>query len=478
MGFIICLTFMEGITMARPSFKIDPARLRSLREESNQTQLEVANRAHFLLKKPSTASEKTILNVYQRIEHTGKTSKRMADAIAQVFDVSVEILQGVGTPKDSADIIKQVRQQLQEQRDSVKNLTLLDALKKHVAEYAPPLDEDTMFYEFASDIAIQIEAAQIGHDSNEIARLEEITGWSKAQLQGLGGVEGHWLFLNKSRVAHETVVTQGISSVINTIYQSFINRHDVLSNGDSSITLTRSLPWIHVEIGHPIYSNLNCKFSFVRCKPYVNGFKWVNPTWRDEYWLENLKNWAFQHISFFTDFDGNHYPRDLFNLRFAIQEINRKRGTRRIAYSKGSLDELPEDVFKRFKAEASSHYIVIEWLASGLAYSLAPHLTKFPTECWRIEIGAGQILIHLDIPYKLMHKYTEKSYDISYLIKLVEEVSAGTYLPTPWPNSSVELVFSKLKDRLFREYDNPFSALQFNDFSNHDTDIDNSTEAK
>lgn len=464
--------------MARPSFKIDPTRLRSLREESNLTQFQVAKKVHCLLEKKDDADEQVILNVYQRIERTGSTSKKTAHAIAQLFDVSVEILQGNATPEEPEAIISQIRRQLQEQRDSANNPALLEALKNHFAEYEQQLDEEDMLRDFAGDIARQIEATQIGHDSDEIERLVAVTGWSEVQLQELGTIDGHWLLLERSQVAYQTVLARGMSEVMYKIEDSFNNNHRNLHQGDTSITFVRSLPWMHIEITHPRHSRLNCKFSFVRCKPNANGFKWINPTWRDEYWLDSLKDWAFRNISFLTDFDGNHYPRDVYNLRFGIQEINHKKRTRRIAYSTGFLEELPEDVFKRFKAEGESHFIVIDWLASGVADSLAPHLRMLPPECWQIGTGNGQIFIHLDIPYRLMHAYKEQFYDISYSIKLVEEVTAGKYRAVPWPNSCVERVISKFKERLFTEYDNPVNSLQFNDLPYDVSDIDSSTEAK
>lgn len=471
---------MEGITMARPSFKIDPARLRSLREESNQTQLEVANKAHLLLKKPSTASEKTILNVYQRIEHTGKTSKKMADAIAQVFDVSVELLQGIGALEEPEEIISQVEQQLLLQRNIGNNDTLLHALNNHFASYETQLGEDYMFREFAEDIARQISSIQIalqfGHDADEIASLVAITGWTEDELKKLGDIDGHWLFLERARLAEQTIVTQRMSAVCYEIQERFANNHLRLHEGDISITFVRSLPWLHIEVTHPTQSLFNCKFSFVRCKPNTNGFKWVNPSWRDDYWLNDLKDWAFRNASFITDFDGNHYPGDLYNLRLEIQEINQTNGTRRVAYSKGYLEELPGEVLERFKAAGESHFLVIDWLASGCADSLAPHLRKLPHDCWKIRNGYGLIVIEPDLPYRLGITTKKQSYDNKYSVKLVEEVSAGKYRPAPWPNRFIEHVISKFKDRLFRENDSFDNDLQFNGLPHDDSDL--SVEAK
>lgn len=473
------LSFMEDIILARPSFKIDPVRLRGLREESNLTQLQVANEVHMLLGKPMITAKNTILNVYQRIEHTGKTSKNMAHAIAQVFDVSIEILQGEGTPEDSTDIIDLIKGQLVKQMNTAKNQTLLDALKIHFAGYDPQLDEDTMFDDYVKDVAAQIEAAQLGHDSNEIARLIALTGWSKAQLQELSAIDGHWLLLTRSWQMHETQFVQGILNVMDSIEVNFKD-HSMLRSGDTRIIFSRSLPWFHIEVIHPLYSQIKCKFSFVRCKPNVDGFKWVNPTWRDEFWLDNLKDWAFRSTRFFTDFDGENYPRNLYNLRFEIQEINSINGTKRIGYSKGYLEELPELVLQNFKNEGKSHLIVVDWLTSGFAQSLAPHLSTFPRECWEIVGRAGGLAIYLNIPLKMWLTNKELISGIKYTIKLVEEVSAGTYRSVPWPDSSVKDVISKLEKNVFQTYDENDNTvvLQFNNLPHDESNIESSTEAK
>ena len=73
-----------GQTLARPTFKIDQNRLRSLREESQLTQLTVAKQVHGILKKSAQTADATILSSYQRIERTGKTSKATAAALVGI----------------------------------------------------------------------------------------------------------------------------------------------------------------------------------------------------------------------------------------------------------------------------------------------------------------------------------------------------------------------------------------------------------
>ena len=61
----------------------------------------MAQQVHGILGKATQPADETIRNTYQRIERTGKTSKAMAAALAQVFETTVEILQGGDVPEDS-----------------------------------------------------------------------------------------------------------------------------------------------------------------------------------------------------------------------------------------------------------------------------------------------------------------------------------------------------------------------------------------
>jgi transcriptional regulator with XRE-family HTH domain len=430
--------------LARPTFKIVAKRLRSLREESPLTQLKVAKQAHAILGKSTKTDDATILSSYQRVERTGNTSKVMAAALAQVFETTVEILQGGDVPEDSADVVARIEQQLREQKNSGNNLALLHAFAQHVKTYDRPIDEDDCMREFAHDIGTQIEAAQIGQNLSEIARLVELTGWSAEQLR-LGGVHGHWLLLtSKMRGSRETEIVLGTSEVMYRIRKT-AEEHMKWSESDGRISLRSSLPWFHVEIAHPRIPIWRCEFSFVRCKPEVNGLKWVNPTWRDQFWLEEpLKEWAFSHANFFTGFDGEVMPDDVRRLRFRVVERDAKGEFQRVAYSKGDLEELPEQVFQNFKAEGISHSLVINWLANGLARSLPPLLTSYPPECWSIRIGTCHIAILLDIPFSLVRANNELIYGngIKYSIDLVEETSPGVYQVAPWRDDSVAKVGS------------------------------------
>lgn len=452
--------------MARPTFKIDPKRLRSLRQESSLTQVEVARQAHAILGKPTQTADATILSSYQRIERTGNTSKAMAAALAQVFKATVEVLQGGNVPEDSAAVISRIERQLREQKSLGGNLALEHAFIQHVQTYVGTTNEDDCMRDFAEDIGVQIETAQIGQNPSEIARLAELTGWSSKQLQQPDGVHGHWLLLTSVYGSRETEIVLSVSAVMSQIrktVEKWVKWHE----SDGCISLRFSLPWFHVDIAHPNIKHRRLTFSFVRCRPEVSGLKWVNPTWRDQFWLEDpLQNWAFSNANFFTGFDGKVIPEDVRQLRFRVLERDGKGDFQRVAYLKSDLEEeLPEQNFQDFKAEGSSHSLAINWLANDLARSLAPHLTAYPPECWKIRAGNCHIDILLDIPFRLLRTNNELVYcnGIRYSISLVEETSPGIHQSAPWRDDSVAEVSSLLEKHLFEKHDGleHKEALQF-----------------
>lgn len=450
--------------MTRPTFKIDPKRLLDMRKELDLTQREVAKRVHEILGKSAQTADTTLVTTYQRIERTGNTSQARAVALAKVLGTTVEILQGGDVPEDSADFVSRIEQQIREQKASGNNPTLERALGQHIKTYTGPIDEGDCMRDFAEDIGVQIEVAQIGQNSSEIARLAALTGWSEDQLQKPGSVHGHWLLLTTEDGSRETEIVLGVLAILSRIQES-LEEWTKWHESDVRITLSRSILWFHVDIAHPRITEMHCKFSFVRCKPEVSGLKWVKPTWRDQFWLKNLlSEWASK-ANLFTDFEGKSRPDDVRQLRLRVRERDAKGVFHRVAYSKGDLDELPEQVFQNFKTDGNSHALVINWLASGLARSLAPLLSAYPRECWSIWSGICQISILLELPYRLLRTNNDliNCNGIRYSIDLVEETSPGVYRSAPWRDSSVADVTSLLEKRVFEHHDDidGEEALQF-----------------
>lgn len=436
-----------------------------MRDESLLTQLKVAKLVQVALGKGNQTADDTILSSYQRIERTGKTSKKMAAALAEVFATTVGILQGGDVPEDATDFVDRIEQQLGEQKKSGKNLALIHALAQRAQTSDKTADEDDGIREFATDLAAQIEVAQIGQDSEEIARLADLTGWSEVQLRKPGGVHGHWILLTTVHGSRDTEIVLGVHDIRYRIAETS-KKWMAFSESDVRISLRRSLPWFRVDMVHPRIPAVSCRFSFARCRPEVGGLKWVNPNWRDEFWLEEpLKEWAFSNANFVTALDGSTVPSDVRRLRLRVLERNAKGGLNRVAYSKGHLDDLPEQVFKNFKAEGHGHSIVINWLVRSFAQTLTPHLAAYPREYWTIRAGTCHIAILLDLPIRLLMANRELigSDGIKFRLDLVEETSPGVYLSAPWRDSSIAEVCSLLEKRVFQtpDDDDQVETLQF-----------------
>ncbi|MBP8278363.1 MAG: helix-turn-helix transcriptional regulator, partial [Propionivibrio sp.] len=82
--------------MGRPSFKIDHKRLRELREYKGLTQADLASELCKRLDLEQDEDSRTVS--YRRIEAQGKTSRKRAEAIAQILDVTLAELEGIVPP--------------------------------------------------------------------------------------------------------------------------------------------------------------------------------------------------------------------------------------------------------------------------------------------------------------------------------------------------------------------------------------------
>ena len=108
--------------MGRPSFKIDRKRLRELREDKGLTQADVASELCKRLGVDQKEDSRTVS--YRRIEAQGRTSRKRAEAIAQILDVKLAELEGI-VPPDPWSYANRIRDLLAEQLRQV--LTAVDS---------------------------------------------------------------------------------------------------------------------------------------------------------------------------------------------------------------------------------------------------------------------------------------------------------------------------------------------------------------
>lgn len=423
--------------MGRPTFTIDRMRLRDLRAESGKTLLTVAKELHEKLgKKNHPSTDATLTNDYQRIERTGRTSRQRAEALAGIFGVTVEVLQGKGAPEPVAYLAR-ISALLRERLSNNTNVALIRALDRF-ADNGEPSDESIA--SLAEDIGRQIEAAQLGRNPAELAELAELTGLPESELLKPANVEGYWLVIANGRGIHHTKLVHGVAGVVWEAREIGEKLH--WRGSDGSVRMFRDEPWFRVELGRGRDRKDVIRIDFVRCAPTDGtGIRWVKATWRDRFMFEHaFKTWAYSVANFVTDFDGHQSPAgDVRRLRLLVTEYERStyRPTGRMVIS-GYLEELHAKTFESFRQENSTHALVQNWLIGDLKRALSPYFAEHPRQCWQIRRCAQQVVIDLDEYRARKRPILDCHHGIKYSIDLLEEVADHEFASVPWRDKDVE----------------------------------------
>lgn len=457
----------------RPSFSIRPDRLKALREQAGLTQMALALQV-FGVKKPGEKSDpRTVANIYQRVETTGKTSKQAARNIAEVLaqklgqdpEKTLASLCG-GAPEAPPDRVKEIENRLREQHLSGGNPALQLALQRQRQSDQP--DEDNVcIEELARRIAFQLETAQLEQRREELAKLAELTGWTVDELLRPNSLHGHWLLNTNTLVQRETATREteillGVSEVVSKIQKAGTEWFGERAQMDASIELTEDAPWFRVTLSRPNWP-FRKEFSFVRCAPSATGLLWTKPTEWDRWTLDSefggLLNWAFGEANFVKGLKADEqWPGDLGRLRLWVrQEVipeneetaDGKDWWRSVAVHKGCLGEEPDyqsERRDRFREEGNEHALVTNWLASGLWDDvLEPLLAPFPADWWVIETSGPNIRVRT----KPFGWYERSLYPLeprgrSYFIRLVEETDLGELRSAPWRLKDVQALAERL----------------------------------
>lgn len=433
--------------MGRPTFTIDRQRLRDLRNESGKTLLTVAKELHEKLGKQNhPSSDATLTNDYQRIERTGRTSRQRAEALAGIFGVTVEVLQGKGVPEPVAYLAR-ISALLRERLSNGANEVLVRALDRFTDNGEP---SDESIASLAEDIGRQIEAAQLGRNPAELAELAELTGLPESELLKPANVEGYWLVIVNGRGIHRTKLVHGATQVEWEAREIGEKLH--WRGSDGWVRMFRDEPWFRIELGRGWDRKDVIRIDFVRCAPTDGtGISWVKATWRDRFMFEHaFKDWAYSVANFVTDFDGHQSPTsDVRRLRLLVTEYERStyRPTGRMVIS-GNLDELHTKTFESFRRENSTHALVQNWLVGDLKRVLAPFFAEHPRQCWRVSRGGRRVVIDLDEHRARKRPILDCHHGIKYCIDLVEEVAEHEFASVPWREKDVELLQQDLTETL------------------------------
>lgn len=432
--------------MGRPTFTIDRQRLRDIREEASKTQLAVAKELHAVLGKNYPSTDATLERDYQRIERNGRTSRQRAEALAKIFNVTVEVLQGKGIP-ESSDYLDGIASLLRQRFSSGANEALIRVLEQRTDSEEP---SDESIAHLASNIGARIEGAQLGRNPYELAELAELTGLTESELLSPANVHGHWLIIANGVGIQRTELIHGTFGLCFCVREMVGDLLD-FNGSDGSIRMLRDEPWFRLEIRRCAYLNDILRIDFVRCLPADGaGIRWARATWRERFVVEqSLRDWAISTANFVTDFEGVRSPGgDVRRLRLLVTEHSGQTccATGRMVVS-GNLDGLPERNMASFRCESSSHSVVLDWLTGDLKRSLAPFLAQHPLRCWSVSQGAP-VVIDLNEHKAQKRPILECHYGVKYRINLVEEITENEFAPVPWRSKDIELLREKIRKML------------------------------
>lgn len=429
--------------MARPTFKIDQARLRGLRQEQGLTQTALACKVAALL---GTQSDLTQARQYQRIENNGKTSIKYAQALATILGVSSSLLQGEEDPETGPDpylYLQYIRQLLKEQLDN----GISDALRAMNTQYHQKYDDDGWEL-LTSDLAERIEQAQLVRNPQQIAELVALTGITKEQLLAPANLRGFWFIAVRSRTFDCTEIVDGATSVtirVGDIMKEHLEHH----GNDSEIRLHRDRPWTRIEIVRPRVDD-RMYIDIARAQPGENGLRWIDTSWLEDFFLApGLIEQAYAHADVVTDFSGKTIPSDVHRLRLVVTEHDGTYGEplRRMVV-RGGIDDLPFYVKENFAKEASTRLLFTNWLTLGLRDALVPHLVLYPATDWRIKENS------IGIDFMLMSRCNANHgfFEIKYRVMLTEEVQLGTFERVPMRKHHIDKLRKDIEQWLTEGY--------------------------
>ncbi len=420
--------------MGRPSFKIDHKRLRELREGKGLTQADVASELCKRLGLKQNEDSRTVS--YRRIEAQGRTSRKRAEAIAQILDVTLAELEGI-VPPDTWSYENRILDLLAEQLRQ-ENVVLKSALDE---AHRDGSDSEDGLASMARNVARRIEAAQLARNPGELADLSQLTGLSEGEILEPAHVDGHWLVVASGPIYTRTELVLGTAGVM-TLIPEIVGKLLEDFGSDGRIRMHRAPPWYRLEID-PLCGRFTTWIDFVRCLPDARGVRWLKPGWRDVFLLEGpLLTWARSAANFVTGFDGSLTPGDVRRLRLQVTEYNGEPGERiSEQIVAGALEEVPDERLAAEREVGKSHLVATWTLRAALQEILEPQLSAYPRQCWEVTVTDDGCALYLwptgGAP--------GGPYGLRYRIQLVEETAPGQFGPVPWRHKDREALKQRVE---------------------------------
>jgi len=419
--------------MGRPSFKIDHERLRDLRKDKGLTQAGLASE---LCKRMGLEQDEDSRTVsYRRIEAFGKTSRKRAEVIAQILDVTLAELEGIVPPDTTWRYENRIRDLLAEQLRQ-ENV----ALKSALDEAGWDGSEDALA-SMARNVARRIEAAQLARNPGELAELSQLTGLSEGEILEPAHVDGHWLVVASGPIYTRTELVLGTAGVM-TLIPEIVGKLLDDFGSDGRIRMHRAPPWYRLEID-PLCGRFTTWIDFVRCLPDARGVRWLKPGWRDVFLLEEpLLTWARSAANFVTGFDGSPTPGDVRRLRLRVSEYNGESGERiSEQIIAGALEEIPGERLTAEQEIGRSHLVATWTLGTALQEILEPHLSAYPRQCWEVTVTDDGCALYL----WPTGGASGGQYGLRYRIQLVEETAPGQFGAAPWRHKDREALKQRIE---------------------------------
>lgn len=387
----------------------------------------------------------TLARLCREWENGGRISLPHLKALGRVLGVSTRFLQEGGPPESAPSRIQEIASHLKEQC-AQGNETALQfvAQARTLSELGgiPPLEgKDDVYRAAAEAVEVRLGSAQLTGDKAELEVLGRITGWGRADLLKPASVHGYWLVHSESQIGGVTELVRGVRDACREL-ETEVARWLESGGFDSTAVFEEEAPWFRLHLKDPPRPNLDMTISFVRCEPTESGLTYVRPTEQERWHLLELQasdlERRFNYVRALGD--DRQWPR-FEDMRLGLFDVRSQHGEAPpapVALFSGCLQEhlhrLPSWV-------GEEHFAVMKWLGSRLAQDLAPYLSDWPRECWKVSTSKQTIKLLVETPSHVARKLdVPLTLETCYVIQLIEVLPGGQRRSLPWADRSVALI--------------------------------------
>lgn len=391
--------------MGRKTFQLQPSVIKKVRAMCRFTQDYVAVQLHVALgKTPSDRTAKSWLSMYQKIENTGKTSRKKAEKLAAVFNVSGEALQGL----QEVDYIGQIESLVRESVEKLRNVSDAERLSQ-IAKFMGfenPDDEGMSDYrEIARDVGEAIESARLSSKRTQLERLAQMFDISVDRLLMPIVVRGSWWLTLADHEGRVVSIFHSPVRLFEAMKQS-LNDHPVFQMTDSATHLEVTRHGLKTRIearNHYTRDKEAWWCEYAKCEVGDTGVEFLHSQPWDEFLVERYLMTFLHSAANRIQLSNRRIPTspEAIFLRVTAQERDpetwmMKPAGQRDLQGQQVLREMPLLLSPYgYGAKDSAELLQLKNLGWGLEKSLHPFLKTRPADDWKIELLQGGIQIEL-----------------------------------------------------------------------------------